>query len=170
MFHRPRLRHQPSTRHRGGWNCAVRPALAGTHAVMLTSNDRWPIFTPTQAAIGNAPCELRLSMCLPTRLELRRYAAPRDGESTSFTSNGHWPTSRPGRLRPGAQPSLFTRAKCEPRTPFQVISSPTVGAFTSGLTHVREPPSWRRHLGCDVIATFTTDMSLNYISGSGIDM
>jgi hypothetical protein len=41
---------------------------------------------------------------------------------------------RPGRLRPGAQPSLFTRAKCEPRTPLRVISSPTVGAFTSGLT------------------------------------
>jgi hypothetical protein len=90
-----RLRHQPSTRHRGGWNCAVRPALAGTHAVMLTSNDRWPIFTPTQAAIGNVPCELRLSMCLPTRLELRRNAAPRDGESTSLPPTAIVPTPRP---------------------------------------------------------------------------
>jgi hypothetical protein len=71
--------------YRPGWNCAARPALASTHAVMFTSNDRWPIFTPAQATIGSAPCELRLSMCLPVRLELRRNATPRDGESTRFT-------------------------------------------------------------------------------------
>jgi hypothetical protein len=124
--------------YRPGCNCAARPTLAYTHAVMFTSNDRWPIFTSTQAAIGSASYELRLLMYLPTRLELRRNAAPRDDKSTRFTSNSpdRGIRSRPDRLRPGAQPSLFTRAKREPRTPIRVISSPAVDAFTSSLTHV----------------------------------
>jgi hypothetical protein len=67
--------------YRPGWNCAARPTLVDTHVVMFTSNDHWPIFTPTQAAIGNAPCELRLSMCLPVRLELRCNAASRDDDT-----------------------------------------------------------------------------------------
>jgi hypothetical protein len=105
-----------------------------------------------QIAKNNTSCELRTSR----RATTSRHSLP----PTTIGRRRH---RRPGRLRPGAQPSLFTRAKCEPRTLFRVISSSTVDAFTSGLTHEREPPSWRRHLG---IAILTTPCGCRHLSAA----
>jgi hypothetical protein len=161
-----------------------------------------------QATIDNAPCELQLSMCLPTGWNCvatpRRTTASRHGlppatisrqgrrrpdrQQAGTQASQAKPRLRSGSFhrgqRPGAQPSLFTRAICKPRTPFRVISSSTVEASTYGLTHVHGPPylcrhlsaailttPWgRRHLDSDVTSVSPIDIRLNSISGSGIDM